>query len=624
MSNKFHFAIQLLFSISSFMWSHAQVCTGNLGDNIFEAGDFGTGTANILLPDPRIAPGYSYSNATPPPDGLYVITNNTGEWSRLYPSWLGIRDNSNDPNGYMMVVNASFSKGIFYEQIVTGLCENTLYEFSADIINLIRQNVSGHIKPDVHFLINDETKYITGEIPQSEKWNTYGFTFITGAGETSVKLTLRNNAPGGIGNDLALDNISFRPCGPEALILPVDIANICEDGKPIELIATVVGDQYPNPAFQWQRSPDEGMTWENIQGENDKSTPHTELAGGFYYYRYLLSGSSDNLDNSKCRVNSNIKIVRVVPKFYTIIDTLCDGLSYEVGSSKYGQTGIYKDSLISSLGCDSIVTLNLTILPDKGIEASVSTTPPSCYDDQDASIRVNQVNNGYPPYRIILNDLQTFDEAIFSGLEANDYNVRVEDRYGCQWEREVNIENPPIFVIDIGQDTTIELGAAIGLDFQTNYPLQNLEWLPKEAVVCNPNCLTQPLLPISTQTYKATAVSENGCEVADSIVVTVLEVRKVYFPNVFSPNYDDENDRFTVFGDSPNVQRVLSLKIFDRWGNQLYAQTDIPLNDERQGWDGTFKGAIVANGIYTFVTEILFLDEQVIQFSGDVLLISNE
>ena len=104
-----------------------ETCTGNLGANIFEAGDFGAGPSNLILSDPGIAPGYIYTLSPPPEDGYYTITNNTGAWGGLYATWLPIRDNSSDPLGYMMVVNASYSAGIFYEQTVDGLCENTLY-----------------------------------------------------------------------------------------------------------------------------------------------------------------------------------------------------------------------------------------------------------------------------------------------------------------------------------------------------------------------------------------------------------------------------------------------------------------------------------------------------------------
>ncbi|MCB0547214.1 MAG: hypothetical protein KDD19_06460, partial [Phaeodactylibacter sp.] len=59
---------------------------------------------------------------------------------------------------------------------------------------------------------------------------------------------------------------SFRACGPAALILPVEVANICEDGSPIPLNATIQGDQFTDPALQWQQSFDEGATWQDIPG----------------------------------------------------------------------------------------------------------------------------------------------------------------------------------------------------------------------------------------------------------------------------------------------------------------------------------------------------------------------
>ncbi|MEZ4956611.1 MAG: hypothetical protein R2825_23845 [Saprospiraceae bacterium] len=344
-----------------FCLAPAQICDGNLGENIFTEGDFGSGPANVLLPNPQIAPGYNYQTNPPPDDGYYTITNNTSQWGSFASNWADIADNSSDPNGYMMVVNASYTPGLFYEQEVEGLCENTLYVFSVDVYNLMLAN---GIRPNISFLLDGLVVYQTGDISNNQKWNTYGFTFTTSPGQTSITLALQNNAPGGIGNDLALDNITFRPCGPEALILPTDIANICEDGSPIQLEATVVGSQYNTPNFQWQQSFDEGMTWVDIAGETGMTYTHTDLSGGFYY-RYLLANDPSNLLNSKCRVVSNIKIVNVVPKFYTIVDTLCQGLAFSLGNNLYSNTGIYVDSLLIHW-FDSIVTLDLTIVPAGG------------------------------------------------------------------------------------------------------------------------------------------------------------------------------------------------------------------------------------------------------------------
>jgi len=596
-----------------------QICQGNLGANIFLDGDFGTGAPNMPQADPGIAPGYVYTTSPPPGDGFYTITNNTAQWPALYNTWLRIPDNSEDPFGYMMVVNASYDTGDFYEQTIDGLCDNTLYEFSADIINLIAPGVGGHIMPNVSFLLNDIEEYTTGNIPQTGGWTTYGFVFTTQPGQTSIKLTLRNNAPGGIGNDLALDNISFRACGPEALILPTEIENICEDGSPIPLFATIVGDQYDAPAIQWQQSFDEGQSWQNIPGATDTSIMHTDLSAGYYYYRYLLANSPENLANNKCRVISNVKVVFVQPKLYNQTDTICEGGSFTVGNSEYFTTGIYTDSLISSIGCDSIVTLDLTVLPDLGIMANLIPQAPLCPGFSDGSLQVNQVINTYPPYDITLDSITAMTpDALFSNLAEGSYALSIIDRYGCRLDTTVTIPSADILSLDLGPDQTVDLGEGVQLPQLTTAPVSNINWMPETGVICEDNCLSPFLLPATTTTYSLTIGTEAGCTVSDSLTITVEEVREVYIPSAFSPNDDGRNDRFTVYANTPNVQEV-HVQVFNRWGALVYEES--PLLPNTGGWDGRFKGEPVGSDIFTYLVRAIFLDGKEIIYTGDILLV---
>lgn len=197
--------------------ANTQDCIGNFGDNIFLTGDFGSGTDNILQTNPNIAPNYTYDTNMPPEDGSYVITANLGLWSDIF-EWLEITDNSDDPDGYMMVVNGSIEPGLFFEKEFNNLCENTVYEFSVDIFNL-KPITSNSVQPNLSFLLNNTEIYVSGDVPENEAWNNYGFTFMTGFGQTSIVLSLRNNAPGGSGNDFAMDNIRMRPCTPNPLMV---------------------------------------------------------------------------------------------------------------------------------------------------------------------------------------------------------------------------------------------------------------------------------------------------------------------------------------------------------------------------------------------------------------------
>ncbi len=612
----------LFFSLAFILNTYAQtdICTGNLGDNIFTSGDFGSGQINIPSKPADIISTYSYVGQGPPRDGAFTLTNNTGDWAGLFSAWLAIGDQSNDPNGYFMVINADFTPGVIYEQTIEGLCENTLYAFSADVINLVRTGVTNHVEPNVSFLLNDVEQYTSGNIGQTERWNTYGFTFTTDPGVTTMTLSLRNNAPGGIGNDLAIDNVTFRPCGPIAEILPKDIANICEDGDPIAINATINGDQFGAGAFQWQQSFDEGLNWFDIDMANQNTIEHTEKSAGFYYYRYLLSNTPENLSNVKCRVNSNTKIVQVVPKLFDIERSICEGLSFDVGTSSYNQSGIYTDSLISSLGCDSIVTLDLTIVPDEGIDPIIQFDDPICTGGTGGFIEIFNIQNINPPYRIELGERRATSFVKFVELTAGVYDIFIEDAVGCTFEETVELIDPAQFVIDLGMDVVIDLGESVTINPITNYPIAQFEWSSNQED-CGNNCFEPTFLPTISSNYTLTATSELGCTAIDSIFIEVNPTRKIFIPNVFSPNADGINDFFSIYPAIPNVQEVLQVAIYDRWGNLFFERQNLAASAVDNLWDGMYRGQKVDRGAYLYYATILYLDgvEEII--SGTVMVI---
>jgi len=608
-----YFYLALLSLITVFSLQ-GQLCEGNLGENIFTDGDFGSGAANILTPNPQIAPGYGYVTNPPPNDGNYCITNSTAIWGGFAAFWMDISDNSDDPNGYMMVVNASFFPGTFYEQEVNGLCDNTLYVFSADVFNLLPQ---GGIKPNVSFLIDGAIIFQSGDVPTNQQWNTYGFTFTTNPGQTSVTLALQNNAPGGEGNDLALDNITFRACGPEALILPEEVANICEDGNPIDLNATINGTQYSNPTIQWQQSFDEGLTWENIAGATNLSYPFTNLTGGLYYYRYLLADGEANLSNPFCRVISNVKTIHVIPKFYTIVDSLCMGLSFSLADNFYDETGIYTDSLITYLGCDSIVTLDLTIIPDTEIGATFSLIETGCVGEESGSISVDTIVNSISPYLILVNE-EPVGENIF-GLSGGDYFYQISDQYGCTFDTTISLRTPEPYLVDIGENLSVDLGNTVSVDAVFSESTENYRWQIVGEIICDSDCETLEFTPENSLTLTLIANSlAADCLATDSIQITVTDIRKIYIPNAFSPNDDGVNDFFTIQGVLPNVQQVNRFAVYSRWGELIYEAESFLPNDTNFAWDGSFRGQIVADGVYLYTAEVLFLNGETSFYKGDV------
>lgn len=610
------FLVLILISVNSF----GQICNGNLGENIFTDGDFGRGLPNVVSQNPDIAPGYIYEIHPPPNDGEYTITNDTRKWSNIFSGWLKIYDNSPDIKGYMMVVNASYELGLFYENEIDGLCENTLYQFSADIINLI--NTGGNlIKPNVSFLLDDQVVYNTGNIPEDEKWNTYGFTFTTEPGQNSVKLSLRNNAEGGMGNDLALDNISFQACGPEALILPEETTNICEDGQPIVLYSTLVGSQFDTPHYQWQKSNNDGLTWVDLAGAIGANFTHSNMSSGYYYYRYLVANGYGNISNYKCRIVSNVKVIRVIPTEVSITDSICQGLTYKVGDTEYSTSGRYVNNLINSLGCDSIVILNLTIVPDSQLAVDFIINDPSCSYIEDGNVKIDTILNATEPLTFIFNDEPYSTYELINNLPSGEYSFLITDRYLCDLESTLTLQSPQEFIIDLGPDLQLELGDEIQLSPDANFTLQEVSWKPNESIYCESGCIEINWTPINSGTLSAKAISNNNCVTFDTINITVKKNRKVHMPNAFSPNNDGLNDFFNVIANIPNVKSIVRMSIYDRWGELVYENYNFQPNDHNEGWDGKFKGKYLSNGIFVYNVDIIFLDDEIINYSGSFSLI---
>lgn len=96
-------------------------------------------------------------------------------------------------------------------------------------------------------------------------------------------------------------------------------------------------------------------------------------------------------------------------------------------------------------------------------------------------------------------------------------------------------------------------------------------------------------------TVTLTVQSANGCTDSYTMTVTVIsEGSVIRVPNVFTPNNDRVNDRFSIF--TENISEF-HLSIFDRWGILVMES-----GDPKQEWDGTTNsGGDAADGTYFYV-----------------------
>ena len=336
---------------------NTQSCTGSLGDPIVNF-TFGAGP-NF---GPALGAGITnmqYIASQCPNDGYYTITNYSA--ACFSNSWHTVTDHTGDANGYYMLVNASYTPSDFYVQQVDGLCSGTTYQFSAWMVNVLSR---AGIMPNITFSIEKTDgsvlqSYNSGDIPLSSPpiWKQYGMYFTTPAGITSVVIRMKNNAPGGLGNDIGLDDISFRPAGPSTNIttsLPGDSINVCNSSVALN---SNIESCYLSNEYQWQTSIN-NSGWTNIAGATTASYVVPVQPAGNYKYRLLVSPAGA-IQISNCRVSSNaITVVFVPPPIVRAVATIiCSGQSYTLPSGiKVSAAGNYSDTVRYRFGCDSLIT----------------------------------------------------------------------------------------------------------------------------------------------------------------------------------------------------------------------------------------------------------------------------
>jgi gliding motility-associated-like protein len=250
---------------------------------------------------------------------------------------------------------------------------------------------------------------------------------------------------------------------------------------------------------------------------------------------------------------------------------------------------------------------------------------PTCFGFTNGQIQIKNVTGGTGPYLLSLNGSPLESVQRFNNLGAGKYDLIVEDVAGCDFKTEVILKEETELRVTLGADTTIRLGDVLTLEPFVNIPTQNIakiEWDGKDKYGdCRDNCWLQSVSPKDSASYKVTVTSKNGCQASDVLLVKVLSSRSVYVPTGFSPNGDGYNDIFVIYGGREVVQ-IKSLKIMDRWGNQVFQAAGFRPNDPMRGWDGNIDGAKDPTpAVFAWIAEIEFLDGTSEFFWGDLTLV---
>ncbi len=153
----------------------------------------------------------------------------------------------------------------------------------------------------------------------------------------------------------------------------------------------------------------------------------------------------------------------------------------------------------------------------------------------------------------------------------------------------------------------------------TGGQLTTYTWLPAEFLSCD-NCLAPFVTPPYSVKYLFIATNENQCVDTTYADIKTFAGGIIDIPNAFTPNSDGHNDIFYVLGNK-DVVMLKEFAVFDRWGQKMFIQTNVPANDPQYGWNGLVNGRKAEAATYVYYVVAQFSNGNVQTYKGTVILI---
>lgn len=262
---------------------------------------FGTGTNRVRIDSntTNASTTYCYEDGTGSCSGdqsindgdytvYHTVTNNNGSFDGFavdIATWAedfwydGLDHTPDDVNGRMAIFNATEEPGVFYSSEVNGITPNVPIEYGFWAINLDRSDapsINSRERPQVLIEIFDPngdliTSANSGPIQPTNvsnpdgDWVSVSASFVTSFTQFTVQLSNAN--PGGLGNDLAIDDIYVKQtlCDSDGDGVP-DVFDLDDDNDGIPNVVELGlpdndrdGTLYNDPIAVWVDANNDGV-----------------------------------------------------------------------------------------------------------------------------------------------------------------------------------------------------------------------------------------------------------------------------------------------------------------------------------------------------------------------------
>lgn len=288
---------------------------------------------------------------------------------------------------------------------------------------------------------------------------------------------------------------------------------------------------------------------------------------------------------------------------------LCPGQTYTLNNNTIISTpGLYMDTILNSIGQDSIIYINLQNYLNyhdtthASICDSNSYMLPSGVSVKYAGIYLSNLKSQYGCDSLITtilsqNTSSSFHENInicndTTYILANNqivstsgtYKVTIPNHLGCDSTITTQLTTTTKPTNFLGKDTTL----------CNNEQLQINTTILGASYLWNDNSILPKRIISERGTY-ILSITLPPCSASSDTQVVYACACNVLLPNAFTPNGDGLNEIFKPILNCITPPENYSMYIFNRWGNMIFYTK---LQDD--GWDGTYLGAKEDSGTYFY------------------------
>lgn len=277
--------------------------------------------------------------------------------------------------------------------------------------------------------------------------------------------------------------------------------------------------------------------------------------------------------------------------------------------------GNYSMFISYGSGCNDTIDVVLDAPTPILLDFQLDKEP--CVASSGSLVNVNAIG-GVGPFTISLNATDITGIDTVPVMSNSQYTIIATDANGCTVSDNFTTTGGTQLLASISPDTTIFAGQTVELQVEVLNAgiLDQIVWAPGS---CD-DCRNYDVTPFNTTTYTATLTDSSGCNVVLSTVVNVERAPDIKIPNVFMPS--DVNNEFFSLNLPDFVLSIDGWRIFDRWGDQLWVNSNPSTERFLILWDGvSARGNKMNPGVYVYVIEGTKVDGTKFVLKGDVTLV---